>query len=75
LFFLQGNSLMSVSIGPGAPLKVGVPVKLFDARPTSYMPFDVMPDGSFVFVNLTESLTPTTTSLRVFLNWQTAIGK
>ena len=66
---------MVVSIGPGKPLTVSAPVKLFEIRPASYIPYNVMPDGTFIVNNQQESRKPGLTSLRLLLNWETMLKK
>ena len=77
IFFLQGESLMAVSVTPdAASLKVGIPVKLFDARWNSYIPYDVFRDGSFAVNALVGSpKAGLPTPQRVLMNWETLIKK
>ena len=76
LFFLQGATLMAVSVRPGKPFVVSRPVALFDLRPISFFPYDVMPDGSFIVNQAVAPLRDTPAPpLRVLLNWQSAIGR
>jgi serine/threonine protein kinase len=75
IFFFQGSTLMSVPVTPGRPFRAGKAVALFDARPTSYIPYDVMPDGTFVIANRIESRATGASPLRVLLNWQAALRK
>jgi eukaryotic-like serine/threonine-protein kinase len=75
IFFLQGTMLMAVPFGTGTPPTVGVPVKLFDLRPNSYIPYDVMPDGTFVVNAQMEAGKPLPAALRVIVNWETMLKK
>jgi hypothetical protein len=77
IFFFQREAIMAVSVQPaGSSLNAGIPVKLFDAKRTSYIPYDVLRDGTFVvntLVPTTKSGAPTT--LRMVMNWMTLITK
>jgi hypothetical protein len=77
IFVIQGESLMAVSVTPDATsLTVGIPVKLFDARWNSYIPYDVLRDGTFAlndFVASPKAGLPT--PQRVLMNWETLIKK
>jgi Tol biopolymer transport system component len=75
IFFLQGTSLMAVPFKTGTPPTVGVPVKLFEFRPNSFVPYDVMPDGSFIVNVQTESAQPVPAALRVMVNWEAMLSK
>jgi Tol biopolymer transport system component len=77
IFYFQGDAMMAVPVKPaGSTLDVGLPVKLFDTRWTSYIPYDVLKTGTFVVnvpVASTTAAVPTT--LRVLLNWEASIRK
>jgi len=77
IFFFQGESLMAVSVTPDGPsFKPGIPSKLFDRRYTSYVPYDVLRDGTFVVNSLVGTATPgAPTPQRVLLNWESLIKK
>ncbi len=76
IFFLQGGTtLMAVPFGMGTPPTVGIPVKLFDVRPNSYIPYDVMPDGTFIVNTQMEAGKPVPAALRVIVNWETMVKK
>ena len=75
IFFLQGTALMAASFTPGMPPRIGAPSRLFDTRPMSYIPFDVMPDGTFIVNSSVENQNTGTTVLRVLLNWQALLKK
>jgi Tol biopolymer transport system component len=75
IFFLQGPTLMAASFTPGMPPRIGAPSRLFETRPMSYVPFDVMRDGTFIVNNAVENQNTGTTVLRVLLNWQALLRK
>jgi hypothetical protein len=51
-------------------------VKLFDTKRTSYVPYDVLRDGTFVVNTLVPASKPAfPTTLRVLMNWETLIRK
>ena len=75
IFFLQGTALMAASFTPGKPPRIGTPSRLFDTRPMIYIPFDVMPDGTFIVNSSVENQNTGTTVLRVLLNWQALLKK
>ena len=77
IYFLRSGTMMAASVkAAGSSLEVGVPVRLFDTRPTNYIPYDVLKDGTFVVNALAASGTPgTPTTLRVLLNWETLVRK
>ena len=75
IFFFQDDAMMAVSVHPEGPsLKPGIPVKLFDTKRTSYVPYDVLRDGTFVVNTLVPATKPAPpTTLRVLMNWTTLI--
>jgi serine/threonine protein kinase/Tol biopolymer transport system component len=77
IFYFQGESLMAVSMTPeGGSLKAGVPVKLFDRRYVSYIPYDVMRDDTFVMNGLVgTAAADAPTPHRVLLNWEAFLRK
>ena len=75
ILFLQGNTMTAVKVKPGKPFQAGSPTALFDTRPVSYVPFDVLPDGSFVVNNAVDARPATAPPLRVMLNWPAALRK
>ena len=77
IFFFQGESMMAVPVTPeGASLAAGIPVKLFATRWTTYVPYDVLRDGTFIVNTLVSSTTPSPpTPMRVLMNWESAIRK
>jgi hypothetical protein len=70
-----GSTLVAVSFGTGTPPTVGIPVKRFDVRPNSYIPYDVMPDGTFIVNTQMEAGKPVPAALRVIVNWETMFKK
>ena len=75
LFFANDEALWAVPFDLSAPSPMpGVPVKLFDTRLTSYIPYDVLKDGTFVLNSQIGGRDPAT-PLRVVLNWETMIRK
>ena len=66
---------MAASFTPGMPPRIGAPSRLFDTRPMGYIPFDVMPDGTFIVNSSVENQNTGTTVLRVLLNWQALLKK
>jgi serine/threonine protein kinase len=77
IFYFQGETMMAVSVRPdGSSLTAGVPAKLFNTKRTSYIPYDVRRDGTFVVNVPVASTTPAApTTLRVLMNWETLIQK
>jgi Tol biopolymer transport system component len=77
IYFRQGQTVMAVSVQTaGSTLKFGIPVPLFDFRPGNYIPYDVLPDGTFVTNSVVASAKPAApATLRVLLNWETLIRK
>ncbi len=75
IFFIQGNTLMTVPVRPEKPFQVGTAVRLFDIKTSSYIPYDVMPDGSFVVSMLLASPGGAASPLRVLLNWSALLRK
>jgi Tol biopolymer transport system component len=77
IFYRQGDTVMAVSLqAAGQTLKPGIPQPLFEFRASNYIPYDVVPDGTFVIsrvVPTTKPVVPTT--LRVLLNWESLIRK
>jgi hypothetical protein len=69
--------MMALSVQPaGSSLKAGIPVKLFDTKRTSYIPYDVLRDGTFVVNTPVPTTTPAApTTLRVLMNWETLLSK
>ena len=69
--------MMAVSVQPaGSSLKAGIPVKLFDTKRTSYIPYDVLRDGTFVVNTPIPTTTPAApTTLRVLMNWEPLLTK
>ena len=60
----------------GSSLKPGIPVKLLDTKRTSYVPYDVLRDGTFVVNPLAPATKPAPpTTLRVLMNWTTLISE
>jgi len=75
IFFFHGNTLMAVPVRPNEkPFFVGKPVPLFDTITAGYVPYDVLPDGTFV-VNVVVQSGPATAAspLKVLLNWRSAL--
>ena len=77
ILFFQGETMMAVSVQPaGSSLKAGIPVKLFDTKRTSYIPYDVLRDGTFVVNTPIPTTTPAApTTLRVLMNWESLLTK
>ena len=75
IFFLQGSTMMAVKVRPGKPFQVSTPVVLFDTRPVSYIPYDVLPDGSFVVNNAIDVRPGAAPPIRVVLNWPALLQK
>jgi Tol biopolymer transport system component/predicted Ser/Thr protein kinase len=78
IFFFLEESLLAASVQPaGASLKIGIPVKLFETRRNSYIPYDVLGDGTFVvnrFVGSERTPGPPM-PLRLLMNWETVLRK
>jgi Tol biopolymer transport system component len=75
IYFLQGNTMMAVPVQPGTPFQAGTARALFDTRPASYVPYDVMPDGTFIVNTRVESRATAARPLRVMLNWPSTLKK
>ena len=77
IFYFQRETMMAVSVqAAGSTLNLSSPVKLFDTRSASYIPYDVLKDGTFVVNTPVASTTPPApTPLRVLLNWEASIRK
>jgi len=73
LYFLQGRTLMAVPVRTTPSLEVGVAVALFETRPTSYHPYDVLPDGTFIVNTLVTAPGSAAPPIRVLLNWRSTI--
>ena len=74
IFFLASDgALMAVPVRPGRPFEVGAPVRLFQTNVTSYVPYDVMPDGGFITVTAMDTPGATVPPIVVRLNWQAAL--
>ena len=68
LFFLAPEGkMMAVPVKPGTTFTPGVPVPLFDAPNTGYLPYDVAPDGRFLINTPVQDSTPP--RLVVLMNW------
>ncbi|HUF48220.1 MAG TPA: protein kinase [Vicinamibacterales bacterium] len=72
LFFFKGRTLMAVPVRTTPSLEVGVAKALFDTRPTSYHPFDVLPDGTFIINTLVDGPGGAAPPVRVLLHWRSA---
>ncbi len=75
IFFLQGSTLVAAPVRLGKPFQVGTAVSLFETRTATYVPYDVMPDGTFVVNTLVETHGAAAPPLRVLLNWQAVLRK
>lgn len=76
IYFLLRNSLMQVSVQTtGSSLQAGVPVTLFDTRPQSYVPYDVLVDGTFIVNQLVETPDALIPPIRVLMHWQSRLKK
>ena len=75
IFFLQGATLTAVKVTPGKPFQAGTPVSLFETRARSYVPFDVLPDGTFVVNQGVETQRAAAPPVRVVLNWPALLRK
>ena len=73
LFFLKGRSMMAVAVQTSPKLDVGVAKVLFETRHTSYHPYDVFPDGTFIINTLVAGPGSTASAIRVLLNWRSAM--
>jgi len=74
-FIQPGGMFVAVAVRPGAPFEVSQPVELFQARVTSYYPYTVMPDGTFVLNTLMEAPERATPPVVVMVNWQSALRR
>jgi Tol biopolymer transport system component len=75
IFYFQGNTLMAVPVRPGTPFHVGTAVPLFTANTAGYVPYDVLPDGTFVVNVPVPSASGAGSPLKVLLNWQSALPR
>jgi eukaryotic-like serine/threonine-protein kinase len=74
LFFLKGRSLMAVTVQTSPRLAVGVAKALFETRHTSYHPYDVFPDGTFLINTLASGPgSSAVQAIRVLLHWRSAM--
>jgi Tol biopolymer transport system component len=75
IYFLQGSKMMVVSVRPGTTWQVGAEQSLFDVRPKSYAPFDLLPDGTFIINSRLEGAGAPVPPMRVLLDWPAALGR
>jgi eukaryotic-like serine/threonine-protein kinase len=73
LFFLKGRSMMAVAVQTSPRLEVGIAKVLFETRHTSYHPYDVFPDGTFLINTLVDGPGGVAPAIRVLLNWRSAM--
>jgi hypothetical protein len=73
IYFLQGSMMTAVKVRPGHEWVIGGEEALFETRPNSYLPFDVLGDGTFILNNVVTSRT-TAPPLRVLMNWGAALN-
>ena len=75
LFYLAlDGTMMSVPVSVGKIFEPGVPVALFKANTTGFVPYDVTADGRFLVNTLSESAT-VQSPITVVLNWQSGLKK
>jgi hypothetical protein len=75
LYYLSPDrKLMAVAIARGATFEPGVPKALFDVPLiTGFFPYDVAPDGRFLFNVVPDTPKSSASPLTVVLNWQSAL--
>jgi hypothetical protein len=65
--------MMAVAVQTSPTLEVGVARALFETRHTSYHPYDVFPDGTFIINTLVDGPGSTAAAIRVLLHWRSTM--
>jgi hypothetical protein len=75
IYFLQGTSLMRVTVQPGTPFQVSAAQLVMELRPSGLFPYDVLPDGGFIVNSVVETAVQSAPPMRVVLNWRSWLKK
>jgi Tol biopolymer transport system component len=71
LFYLAPDGrLMAVPVKLNPTFEPGLPMALFATRATSFVPYDVTPDGRFVIITIGGNAAQSLPPIDVVLNWQ-----
>jgi dipeptidyl aminopeptidase/acylaminoacyl peptidase len=75
IYFLQGTSLMRVTVQPGTPFQVSAAQLVMELRPSGLFPYDVLPDGGFIVNSVVETAVQSAPPMPVVLNWRSWLKK